>query len=115
MVKNLYREVYLIHQDNLTLQMQVFEFFCKITCLPWSKCREGKDKMAERDLVMETEETGRFSIFESKIRPVLAEFVGSCILVFVVCSMSVYNFPLGVGLVYGFAMVFLIESLGNIR
>ena len=71
--------------------------------------------MAERDLVMETEETGRFSIFESKIRPVLAEFVGSCILVFVVCSMSVYNFPLGVGLVYGFAMVFLIESLGNIR
>ena len=31
MVKNLYREVYLIHQDNLTLQLQVFEvFFVKL-------------------------------------------------------------------------------------
>ncbi|XP_078319376.1 aquaporin-8-like isoform X3 [Crassostrea virginica] len=71
--------------------------------------------MAERDLVMETEETGRFSIFESKIRPVLAEFVGSCILVFVVCLVPVtLYFPQSVPLVYGFAMVFLIESLGNI-
>ena len=71
--------------------------------------------MAETDVLVGTQETGRFTFFESKIRPVLAEFVGSSILVFVVCSMSVNNFPLGDGLVYGFAMVFLIESLGNIR
>ena len=45
--------------------------------------------MAERDLVMETEETGRFSIFESKIRPVLAEFVGSSTYIGIRCVFDV--------------------------
>ncbi|XP_048762384.2 aquaporin-8-like [Ostrea edulis] len=56
------------------------------------------------------------SLFEKKIRPVLAEFVGTTILVFVACLFNPIcsNNPLGCGLIQGFAMTFLMVGLGHI-
>lgn len=69
------------------------------------------------DIMIEEEKITDTSIFESKVRPILGEFMGSIILVSVVCagainteSISMWN-----AVIYGLTMVFLIITFGEMR
>lgn len=71
--------------------------------------------MSESNDMIEEEKITDTSIFESKVRPILGEFMGSIILVSVVCagainteSISMWN-----AVIYGLTMMFLIITFGE--
>lgn len=70
--------------------------------------------MSESEIFIPAEETGNTSFYKSHVRPVIVEFIGTTILVFLVCMTS-ERFSYLSDLVYGFATVFLIASFGDIR
>lgn len=69
--------------------------------------------MSESEIFIPAEETGNTSFYKSHVRPVIVEFIGTTILVFLVCMTS-ERFSYLSDLVYGFATVFLIASFGDI-
>lgn len=70
--------------------------------------------MSESEILVlsPTDHTGDASFYKSHVRPMLVEFIGTTILVFLVCMTSSTDLNI---LVYGFATVFLIASFGDIR
>lgn len=69
--------------------------------------------MSESEIFISTNETRNTSFYESRVRPVIVEFIGTTILVFLVC-MTHERFAYLSDLVYGFTTVFLIASFGDI-
>lgn len=72
--------------------------------------------MSQSEILTPTYEIGNTSFYESHVRPVAVEFLGTTILVFLVCmfpatSSTIYQSAS----VYGFATLFLIVSFGDIR
>lgn len=69
------------------------------------------------DIIMEEEKITNISIFESKVRPILAEFIGSIILTSIVCAGAINTLSSGLnnGVIYGLTMVFLITAFGDMR
>ncbi|XP_065923542.1 aquaporin-8 isoform X1 [Magallana gigas] len=69
--------------------------------------------MSESEILVlsPTDQTGYTSFYKSHVRPMLVEFIGTTILVFLVCMTSSTDLNI---LVYGFATVFLIASFGDI-
>lgn len=67
------------------------------------------------DIIMEKEKITNISIFESKVRPILAEFIGSIILTSIVCAGAINTLSSGLnnGVIYGLTMVFLIIAFGD--
>lgn len=67
------------------------------------------------DIIMEEEKIT--NIFESKVRPILAEFIGSIILTSIVCAGAINTLSSGLnnGVIYGLTMVFLIIAFGDMR
>nr|XP_034313569.1 aquaporin-8 isoform X1 [Crassostrea gigas] len=67
------------------------------------------------DIIMEEEKITNISIFESKVRPILAEFIGSIILTSIVCAGAINTLSSGLnnGVIYGLTMVFLIIAFGD--
>lgn len=66
------------------------------------------------DFIIEEEKITDTSIFESRVRPILAEFMGSIILVSVVCVGTVNTESTTMNAVmYGFTMMFLIITFGE--
>lgn len=71
--------------------------------------------MSQSEILTPTYEIGNTSFYESHVRPVVVEFLGTTILVFLVCmfpatSSTIYQSAF----VYGFATLFLIVSFGDI-
>lgn len=68
------------------------------------------------DIIIEEEKISNISIFESKIRPIVAEFLGSIILVSAVSANAVNTeSTLTIfGVIYGLTMMFLIITFGEI-
>lgn len=71
--------------------------------------------MSQSEILTPTYEIGNTSFYESHVRPVVVEFIGTTILVFLVCmfpatSSTIYQSAF----VYGFATLFLIVSFGDI-
>lgn len=69
------------------------------------------------DFIMKEEKITNISIFESKVRPILAEFIGSIILVSIVCAGAINTWSSGLnnGVIYGLTMIFLIIAFGDMR
>lgn len=68
--------------------------------------------MSESELLIPAYETGNTSFYESNVRPVVVEFIGTTILVFLVCMFPSFGYQSAI--VYGFAMLFLIVTFGDI-
>nr|AJF12149.1 aquaporin 8 [Crassostrea hongkongensis] len=66
------------------------------------------------DFIIEEEKVTDTSIFESRVRPILAEFMGSIILVSVVCAGAINTESISMNaVIYGFTMMFLIITFGE--
>lgn len=67
------------------------------------------------DFIMKEEKITNISIFESKVRPILAEFIGSIILVSIVFAGAINTWSSGLnnGVIYGLTMIFLIIAFGD--
>lgn len=70
--------------------------------------------MSESEIFIPAEETGNKSFYESHVRPMIVEFIGTTTLVFVVCMTSDEYLYMS-DFAYGFATMFLITSFGDIR
>lgn len=68
------------------------------------------------DIIIDEEKITDTSIFESRVRPILAEFMGSIILVSVMCVGAVNTESTTMNaVIYGFTMMFLIITFGEMR